>query len=587
MTLVQSLLWWRLTPPWAAPDEPGHYLNAQLIAILDRPPSANDLTLPNLQNKLAAVEAPILASLLTHDWWHYNHRPTPTPLPDRFNRDPLLAASGIQAADEPPTFYLLPALALRLFPALAADPAQALRWLRLWPLLLHLAATLCALNLASSIWPHQPQRSFNLGLLVGTLPMVGFIGASFNNDTLALFWGALTFTLLAKQLVNRPPAPPPRLLLLGGILIAGPLIIDIGLFFLWPLALIAAIFFVGGSAPWQRRWAPLLLVALLAALLLLPAPRWAAGWRRSPPSSPTRASASLTLQPPPGASASLSQIIGGKQALALRGQPLHLQAQLIDDPNGRLTLDLSDNTHTTHLICTTPQTQPCQIGFTPHPSSTYLYLIASASTPIRFQLHLRDPDERDLLFNPAGALPDRLGSPLFTYLERKLPIPAGFFAHALAPGAWDAPAQFRYLLFAAFTWASFWGHFGWLDRPFPSPIYLLLAGCTLLATWGLFRSLVTALRNWRQRQTTTTDRLLGLSALACALVLIQIWLPMLGQSWQPQGRYLFPALLPIALLLLLGWEAALPPRWRPRLPFLLLPCLTALNIIALLVTLDH
>ena len=38
---------------------------------------------------------------------------------------------------------------------------------------------------------------------------------------------------------------------------------------------------------------------------------------------------------------------------------------------------------------------------------------------------------------------------------------------------------------------------------------------------------------------------------------------MLGRSWQPQGRYLFPALLPITGLLLVGLDAWLDFRRRP------------------------
>ncbi|MDW8269735.1 MAG: hypothetical protein RMN24_11275, partial [Anaerolineae bacterium] len=60
----------------------------------------------------------------------------------------------------------------------------------------------------------------------------------------------------------------------------------------------------------------------------------------------------------------------------------------------------------------------------------------------------------------------------------------------------------------------------------------------------------------------------------------QVWLPMLGQSWQPQGRYLFPGLLPVACLLWLGCETALPRAWRPRLPWLLLAALLALQAMA-------
>ena len=33
-----------------------------------------------------------------------------------------------------------------------------------------------------------------------------------------------------------------------------------------------------------------------------------------------------------------------------------------------------------------------------------------------------------------------------------------------------------------------------------------------------------------------------------------MFLPMIGRDWQPQGRYLFPALLPLTGLLLVGLD---------------------------------
>jgi hypothetical protein len=50
---------------------------------------------------------------------------------------------------------------------------------------------------------------------------------------------------------------------------------------------------------------------------------------------------------------------------------------------------------------------------------------------------------------------------------------------------------------------------------------------------------------------------------------------MLGSGWQPQGRYLFPALLPFCALLAAGWLELAPARlpravWSGALVILLL-----------------
>src|SRR6185436_7325026 len=56
--------------------------------------------------------------------------------------------------------------------------------------------------------------------------------------------------------------------------------------------------------------------------------------------------------------------------------------------------------------------------------------------------------------------------------------------------------------------------------------------------------------------------------LLLALTLAGLLLPLLNAYTQTreqviqQGRYLFPAMAPVTLLLAIGWRAFLPPRWR-------------------------
>ncbi len=576
--LALGLGWWLLLPTWSAPDEPGHYLYTRLLADLGRRPLIADLG--------PAVEAPLLHSLADQGWWPYLGHLTPDPLPPRLSADPTLAASGLQAADEPLLFYILPAFVLRRLPAsLAGEPAQALRWLRLWPLTLRLGAVLVALWLAQHSWPQQPARVLGLGLLAGGLPMVAFIGGSLNNDALALFWGALAFALVALP----EPVTRFRLLLTAVVVAVGPIWVDAGLIYLWPLALVRLAW---GRSRSRMVW---LGIAALILALVAPVPRWAAGWRRQPTLALTRSDQALAVQPAPGQTTRLVQHIAGKQALALRGREIELIATSQDPADANLTFTLRDDNHTAHLACTPMSQSPCRLDFTPAASATFLRIEVQADQSKRFHLRLQDSSaggsNPNLIFNGDGALPDRLGSPLFLYLERWLPVPAGYFAQALAHAAWDTPSQFRYLLFSGLTWASFWGYFGWLNRPFPWPVYGVLGAATLAAGWGLFRlftnpSFRDGLANRpppspvKRPVNHKTIPLLPLALIATILLLMQVWLPMIGQSWQPQGRYLFPGLLPIAIMLLIGWEAALPVAWRPRLPLLLAAGLISLNLIA-------
>lgn len=56
---------------------------------------------------------------------------------------------------------------------------------------------------------------------------------------------------------------------------------------------------------------------------------------------------------------------------------------------------------------------------------------------------------------------------------------------------------------------------------------------------------------------------------------------MLGRDWQPQGRYLFPALLPITGLLLLGLDRWLHFETHPRRRAGLVAALLAFNLLGL------
>ncbi len=108
-----------------------------------------------------------------------------------------------------------------------------------------------------------------------------------------------------------------------------------------------------------------------------------------------------------------------------------------------------------------------------------------------------------------------------------------------------------YGLYSLLTFAGFWGNFGWLQRPLPVWVYAVLAAICLVAAAGVFRFFASLV----SRAIRPSRGIIGVWLLAVALAAGQVFLPMLGRPWQPQGRYLFPALLPIAGLLLVGLDA--------------------------------
>jgi hypothetical protein len=113
-----------------------------------------------------------------------------------------------------------------------------------------------------------------------------------------------------------------------------------------------------------------------------------------------------------------------------------------------------------------------------------------------------------------------------------------------SPAQWEAP-EHSLLLRGAVTFAGFWGNYGWLQAPLSVALYALLALVIAAAGAGL-------LGRWRRD--ATLRPILAAWLLACALIAVQTFLPMVGRDWQPQGRYLFPALLPSMGLLLAGLD---------------------------------
>ncbi len=100
---------------------------------------------------------------------------------------------------------------------------------------------------------------------------------------------------------------------------------------------------------------------------------------------------------------------------------------------------------------------------------------------------------------------------------------------ALREGAWT-------------VFQSFWGIFGWMGAPFPAGVYWLLAGLTALAAVGL------ALLAASGRRPRPALWLLVVPIVCVLAGLVGYNLKFV----QFQGRYLFPALTPIAVFFALG-----------------------------------
>lgn len=131
-----------------------------------------------------------------------------------------------------------------------------------------------------------------------------------------------------------------------------------------------------------------------------------------------------------------------------------------------------------------------------------------------------------------------------------------------------------------FTFKSFWGVFGWMGVFMDQRIYTGLLILTALGVAGFLLFLVGVMRN-RDRLTRQQWASIGLLALS-------ILLAFSTYAWynvtfvQHQGRYLFPALVPIALFGALGFQALIPRTIRPAALSLLIAGLVALDLVSLM-----
>lgn len=584
-------------PLWQAPDEPGHFEAACLLSQVKRPLTGDDLSLP--------LQRDILANLAQHEFWTHVQTPWPASLPLAFVDDPFLARSGRQAGDEPPLYYLVPAFICDTGLSIEAR----LRLIRLF------GALLFGLTGVAAVWgvrgegrrvdketrkQGQGGKSQEvigspfllvslfpcLPLLIILLPMPAFIAGSANNDALAMLTATALFAaVLRVQRLGWTWRRGVGLILLLMLALASkktnsfllPWLAILGLAFGWR---------------WLRRraWQPravtqMVFGAMVVIIVLLLPANTPASWRTTGLPWATRRLDATTPASPDAAGSRIAleidrsrrgviQTITGQPARAVRGQTVRASAWVRspdDRPTaGRLTVRdsagfsqvefVADNQwqsvaiSRTVALTTTRVKVAIAVGSVDRERETGRLLIGSMGL-----FPWTDADTvANLLHNGDFSRSARLGELLVV-----APLQDRWQRFAPRAQTGDEPAiemLRRYGLYSLLTFAGFWGNFGWLQRPLPVWVYAVLAAICLLAAAGLFRFF----RRTSAEPSNISRGIVGVWLLAVALTAGQIFLPMLGRSWQPQGRYFFPALLPIAGLLLVGLDAWLDFGRHPR-----------------------
>ena len=126
-------------------------------------------------------------------------------------------------------------------------------------------------------------------------------------------------------------------------------------------------------------------------------------------------------------------------------------------------------------------------------------------------------------------------------------------AEWIAVHGWLSTDPESYLVRGArFTFQSWWGMFGWLSVALPGWLYAALLAFSVLSL-ALF--VAYAIRAARKLSNGQKQALLALAGLTVVTILGFVWYN--TKYVQHQGRYLFPALIPAALAVSLGWHQVL------------------------------
>lgn len=568
LSLGVGLTFSLVIPPWQAPDEPRHLEYAILLSekgwLLDQ----GDLSL-DLQRQ-------ILSSMREFDFWRRIGREQPEPFPSSFKADPFLLQSGTRLADDSPLYALLPALVFRLLPG--DDILLRLYVLRWFSVLLGAATVAIACLVALRLFPQDRFLMVGVPAFVALLPMFAFIGASANNDVLATLISSLLIWQLVRVLHEGPSWR--SAVLMGGLVVLSVMAKRTALFTV-PLALVAVFLSQWGGRVSLRRshkWALLsclALGALLAAVLLTWRGSEPAAWGRSAEAAGKRTSEIAAH------SGSYSLRVSGGQFVQtmpfntvreVRGKSVVLEAWVYSpEGEGSGSLLVGDDqgyTEQAFLASETWSRYAVSHAVPPQARSLRVVLISASpdaeeASPIYFDdLALREGEGPNLLTNGSAEEAALRAQRLLNRITRHVSP-----QRLLDARSYDLASLQRYSLYVLLTFAGFWANFGWLTLPLHPLWYALLAAVTMTSAVGLVRWGAGLLRQPRREKEwvpNPTDKTLLLFVGGLGLLALQTLLPMIGSSWQPQGRYLFPGLIMIATLFALGLRS-LTKRVRPGL----------------------
>jgi len=554
VSLATGVFYSVIIPPWQAPDEPRHLEYAVRLSEKGWILQPEDLSI-DLQRR-------ILQSMRDSDFWRLTGRDQPDPLPASFVEDPLLRRSGTSFGERTPLYAIGPALVFRLLPG--DDLVLRLYVMRWFSVGLSAATVAVACLVAFRLFPHDRFMIIAVPAFVVFLPMFAFIGASASSDALAILLVSLLIWELARIMEDGLSW---RSAMAVGSLALLSLMAKKTAFFAMPLVLVAIpLSFWGRGVPLrQKHKGTLGMLAVLSVLLATVLLSWrgdeAAGWVQLPHNTgdsrsdtePRSGDHSLAIS-----SGRLIQSLPFNTVRALRGKSVTLEIWVRSpkgDQRGSLLVE-DDHVRSVKSFLGRQTWRRHTITHPVSPDARSMRVILSAGSTwdeaagrIYFDDVVLTHDqmiEPSLLRNGSAEKAALRVRPRLSGLTRYVSA-----TQLLDLRSYDLASLQRYCLYLLLTFAGFWANFGWLTLPLHLVWYAVLAVLTLASAVGLAFWGADFLRQRRKSDSwvpKSHDRTLLLFVIGLVLILIQTFLPMVGSQWQPQGRYLFPALIIIATL---------------------------------------
>lgn len=558
--LVAGFLASLLIPPWQSPDEPTHfeYARGLQIGVLEATPE---------------IQQPIIDSFYTFHFWQYRFVETPDERPQSFAD--LRSGLLLNQTSKTPAYYMLAAQVSNWTDDIVLQ-LYSMRWLSV--LLSSLTIPLVYLAAREVLPSTRMPLALLAAAMVAFLPMYSYIGASVNPDSIGAPLAAATVLCAIRAIRGK------QIVLMLGML----LLLAIVTF--WARRSAIAIIPWAGlivglfAFTWSWRHLPRIAAATViggAIIIPLIGVTWpgnvTAAWLPHTEVSTTTYTdrhaydGHQSLRTINNGTAeqqiNLEQALSIPRSRTLAGRTIIFEAMMrsSDEPNiGRVTIVNNKNVAETRVFDATSEWKAIELTYTVPPDTAQLFISLGAQDTgeVLFDhISLYDADtgeQQDVLSNPGGEQVVRWWEEQFA--SNSVVWYSSRILQAWRDGIYLSPEAFAlYPHFLHQMFTSLIGRFGWMNFGLPDSLYL---GAGLV--YGIFACGLLGV--WRRKSGLESTQRMALIALgslvAMAIItLILEYTPALGPSTFPQGRYLFPVLSAIVVLLVSGLAQIVPKRY--------------------------